>query len=597
MNGGISIQSIAESGFVMRNFSVAVVVSASIACAFLGWLLIRLDVDTLVIPPDAVLPDGSVYYGDVLDGRFHGRGRLIWPNGGRYEGGFFQGLISGEGEFRFASGNVYKGEFREGRMSGTGRLDMGGGRVYTGAFLNDMPNGRGVLVEEDGSRYEGEFVNWKFQGEGTYTGPDGEVYEGDFIGGEFTGTGVHRDADGNVYEGEFLNWQFHGPGVYKAAEGGTYSGKFEHGMLNGKGRYENTSGERYEGEFKDWLYDGQGVLITGQGDRYTGGFEQGYFHGKGERVLAPAPDKSADEAARTQTGEWQHGQFQDPEAATREARLRRSVEQALYRQDALLQKAWQTLLPGAGTGEGDTIDLYFVGVAGDGGQDVFLKEVNYVRELFDRDFGTRGRSVVLVNNPETLDDMPLATRVSLERTLQAVAGKMDVERDILFLYLTSHGSEDHKFFIDQRGIALPDLPAPELAAMLDALPIKWRVIMISACYSGGFIPYLKNARTLIMTAASGERTSFGCSDTSEMTYFGKAFFKEALPKAASFEDAFETAKNRIYEWETTEFKSEAEHSDPQIAAGAEISTYLKAWWPRKAVAVQEDRKEKEEESP
>lgn len=574
----------------MRKFSAVVVVSALCVFVFLAWLLVRLDVDTLIIPPDAVLPDGSRYYGGVEGGRFHGRGRLIWPNGSRYEGGFSQGLISGEGEFRFASGNVYKGEFREGQMSGAGRLDMGGGKVYTGAFLNDMPNGRGVLIEEDGSKYEGEFVNWKFQGKGTYAGADGEVYEGDFVGGKFSGTGVYKDADGNVYKGEFLDWRFHGPGVYTTVEGNTYSGNFEHGVLNGRGRYESKTGERYEGEFKDWLYDGEGVLVTEQGDRYIGGFKQGYFHGEGERVFAPAPDKNADEKARTQTGQWRYGEFQDPEAPERQARLYRSVEQALYRQDALLRKAWQTLLPG--TGERDTIDLYFVGVAGDGSQDVFRKEVNDVRELFDRDFGTRGRSIVLINNPETMDDTPLATRVSLERTLQAVADKMDVERDILFLYLTSHGSKDHRFSIGQRGISLPDLPAPELAAMLDALPIKWRVVMISACYSGGFIPYLKNGHTLVMTAASSERTSFGCSDTSEMTYFGKAFFKEALPKAASFEDAFEIAKKRIYEWETAGSKSEVEHSDPQIAAGTEISAYLKAWWPRNTGAVHEDRKEK-----
>ena len=124
--------------------------------------------------------------------------------------------------------------------------------------------------------------------------------------------------------------------------------------------------------------------------------------------------------------------------------------------------------------------------------------------------------------------------------------------------------------------------------MLSTLPIKWRIIVISACYSGGFIPHLENDHTLIMTAASSKRTSFGCSDTSEMTYFGKAFFKEALPKAASFEEAFETAKKLVYEWETAEFKSDENHSDPQISVGTEISAYLKVWWPREALPPAEE---------
>jgi hypothetical protein len=570
-----------------KNFSAISAVCLVFVFAFAAWLLVKQDVDTLIVPPDAMLPDGSRYYGDVVHGRFHGRGRLIWPNGSRYEGEFFQGLASGEGELRFAAGDVYKGEFRDGQMSGTGELDMGDGRIYTGAFRNDMPNGRGVLLNENGSKYEGEFVDWKFHGKGIYTEPGGQTYSGDFVDGEFTGTGIYRDTDGNVYEGGFLNWQFHGTGVYTTAEEAIYSGNFEHGALNGKGRYEKKNGERYEGDFQDWLYHGKGVLVSENGDRYTGNFERGYFHGEGELVFAAAgtdkgSEKNAGEAPATAprklAGHWEYGEFQDPEAPKRTARLQQSIERALYRQDELLRETWESLLPGDSS---DAIDLYFVGVAGDGKQDVFLKEVNFIRELFDRDFGTQGRSMVLINNPESMDDTALATRISLERTLQAVAGKMDVGRDILFLYLTSHGSEDHEFSIGQRGISLPDLPAKELAAILDALPIKWRVIVISACYSGGFIPYLENDYTLIMTAASSERTSFGCSDASEMTYFGKALFKEILPAATSFEEAFARARKLVYGWEVAEFGTDEKHSEPQISAGPAISAHLKEWWPRK----------------
>lgn len=50
------------------------------------------------------------------------------------------------------------------------------------------------------------------------------------------------------------------------------------------------------------------------------------------------------------------------------------------------------------------------------------------------------------------------------------------------------GSDDHRLSVSQPGIDLPDLSAETLASLLDALPAKWKVITISACYSGGFWP-------------------------------------------------------------------------------------------------------------
>lgn len=73
-------------------------------------------------------------------------------------------------------------------------------------------------------------------------------------------------------------------------------------------------------------------------------------------------------------------------------------------------------------------------------------------------------------------------------------------------------------------------------------------MVISACYSGGFIPFLEDENTLIMTVEAYNRTSFGCSDDAEITYFGRAFFKESLLESASFEAAFVKAKCLIYEW-------------------------------------------------
>lgn len=547
-----------------------VIAIAVTVCVFqiLAWLAIEHDVDTLLIPPEAVLPDGSRYYGELLDGRFHGKGRLLWADGSRYEGEFFQGLMSGKGELHTASGDTYKGEFKDGMMSGEGEFRTPAGSVYTGAFLNNLPHGQGVLKRHDGAEYTGEFAAWEFHGKGTYTS-EGQEYSGDFVAGEFTGTGTYKDKEGNTYEGGFRDWEFHGAGVYTTAEGGIHRGNFEEGALNGKGSYEHKDGDRYEGEFKDGLYHGTGVFTSKNGDRYTGEFGYGQFHGKGEVVFAEPVD-----GMEKQSGEWEYGEFKDPDAEQKATLLRGLMEQALYSQNKLLEDAAQQLAPGTP----DTIDLYFVGVASYGMQNVFLKELQYIRELFDSRFGTAGRSAVLINNTQTMHETALATRISLERTLQAVAAKMNPEEDILFLYLTSHGSSDHTLSFGHPGIKLPDLSPADFATMLQPLPVKWKVIVVSACYAGGFIEPLKHENTLIMTAASAERQSFGCSDTSEMTWFAKAYFRESLPQAASFEQAFENARKLIAEWELKEVEKGGEHSEPQISAGKAVVEQLQKWW-------------------
>ncbi len=225
----------------------------------------------------------------------------------------------------------------------------------------------------------------------------------------------------------------------------------------------------------------------------------------------------------------------------------------------------------------EAINLYFVGVAGFSRQDVFRKELDFIHAQFDQQFGTAGRSLVLINHNDTLTNIPMATPHSIEQALQAVAGKMNPDKDILFLYLTSHGSAKHEFSIVQQGMSLPDLTAERLGEMIKALPIKWKVIAVSACYSGGFIPFLESPTTLVMTASSKVRKSFGCTDTSEMTYFGRAYFKEALPEADSFEAAFAKSDTLIAQWEK-ELDEEVIHSLPQMVMGEEIKQYLPRWW-------------------
>ena len=213
-------------------------------------------------------------------------------------------------------------------------------------------------------------------------------------------------------------------------------------------------------------------------------------------------------------------------------------ENALYAQPDLLRRELDALKPGVAGAE----QMYFVGVAGDADEDVFLKEITVISRLFEDRFGTAGRSVSLVNNRGTPLNTPIATVTSLQKTLMQVGTVMNRDEDVLFLYLTSHGSSDHELSLSFWPLQLRDLDPPALRQMLDVSGIRWRVIVVSACYSGGFIDALKDERTLIVTAADATHTSFGCGAESDFTYFGKAYFDQALRQTQSFTEAYEMAR-------------------------------------------------------
>ena len=243
------------------------------------------------------------------------------------------------------------------------------------------------------------------------------------------------------------------------------------------------------------------------------------------------------------------------------------IETTYRAQRGLLEDVFAGLLPE----RAGTTDLYFVGFGGYAYEDVFLKEVRSVRALFDERFDTGGRSVALINNLSTLETVPLASVGNLEDVLDEMASRMDVEEDILFLFLTSHGSRKHVLSVDFWPLGLNGLTPDELRRILDGSGIKWRVIVVSACYSGGFIDSLENDFTLVMTAARKDRTSFGCGSLSEFTYFGKAYFDEALRSHSSFVEAFHAARESIFERER---KEDLSLSYPQIRIGPEIEARL-----------------------
>ena len=244
-------------------------------------------------------------------------------------------------------------------------------------------------------------------------------------------------------------------------------------------------------------------------------------------------------------------------------------EAALYEQPRLLQQALDNIDPSI---LGKT-DWYFMGVAGFSGQNVFRSEINKVRELFDVRFGTSGHSLSLINNDYSWLDEPIATKTSILRGLERIGQQMDTDEDVLFLTLSSHGNEDIVQLANPP-IEMDNLDASWLREALDASGIRWRVIVVSACYSGSFIDDLASPTTVVITASAADKASFGCTNTAEMTYFGQAFFAESMRDNTSFESAFKDARLRINEKESV---MGFEPSDPQMVIGSLMQTALPAF--------------------
>jgi len=250
-------------------------------------------------------------------------------------------------------------------------------------------------------------------------------------------------------------------------------------------------------------------------------------------------------------------------------RKRVNAEEVFDAQPELLQSAAR----GLRAGNPGVTDLYFLGFASYASQDVFKKEALYAKDLFDSRFGTRGRSLVMINHADTAGNLPLASGANLRRMLKMIGRRMNTKEDVLFVYLTSHGSEKRGLAAQFWPLTLNDIPAEKLKAYLDEAGIKWRVLLISACYSGNFVEVLKNDYTLVMTAAAADKQSFGCSNTRDFTYFGEAVFRDALNRERTFIPAFQNAIAAINQREASE---KLDPSKPQLFIGAKIGAKLAA---------------------
>ncbi len=206
-----------------------------------------------------------------------------------------------------------------------------------------------------------------------------------------------------------------------------------------------------------------------------------------------------------------------------------------------------------------------------GDEAIFKRETLGAARVAQTYFGATGKVVVRANTPSIAD----ARFSDIRDQLKGIAADADKDRDILVLFLTSHGSKEGI------GIVAPsnrraELVSPRrLGRLLKETPIRHKIVIISACYSGVFADQLADDTTWLITAADADHPSFGCGADvkDDWTYFGRAFFVDGLKVGRSLDDAFKIAKARVLERETAQ---KFAHSNPQMRGGKAVRVLLDA---------------------
>ena len=229
-----------------------------------------------------------------------------------------------------------------------------------------------------------------------------------------------------------------------------------------------------------------------------------------------------------------------------------------------------------------TPEAYVLTVALDS-DPVFAREAREAARVLGARYGAGARTLTLAGPDGTRDDAPHGSISALMLAIAHLGTVMDGREDVLVLYTTSHGSDiGLAYHYGDTGYGV--LSPRGLKTALEEAGIARRVLIISACYSGVFVPVLASPDTAILTAAASTRSSFGCLAENDWTFYGDALINRALRQPVSLDEAARMAGRSVAEWET---RARFLASLPQVSIGAGARGWLaqiEAGMPRVASA-------------
>jgi Peptidase C13 family len=233
-----------------------------------------------------------------------------------------------------------------------------------------------------------------------------------------------------------------------------------------------------------------------------------------------------------------------------------------------LTRALAALLPQ----RAGTVDAYVISIALDS-DPVFAREARVAGTVLGARYGAQGRTIVLAGSDGSAPSaLPRGTPGTFNIALARVAELMNKTEDVLVVYTTGHGTPYGLYYNDADngyGAISPN----RLHDILNQVGIRNRLLILSACFSGVFVPRMQAENTAIVTAASADRSSFGCVAENDWTFFGDAMINHALRKPQPLRAAFTEANNLITSWES---QFPVQPSQPQVDIGAGAERWLAA---------------------
>src|SRR6516165_2035326 len=136
---------------------------------------------------------------------------------------------------------------------------------------------------------------------------------------------------------------------------------------------------------------------------------------------------------------------------------------------------------------------------------------------------------------------------SAKTLLQRIAELSARPGDRCLVFLTSHGERGAGVWLARSNLALsPDELADALSRGCGPAPT---VVIVSACYSGGFAAgRMVKPNRIILTAARSDRPSFGCQVHRRYNFFDECLLG-ALPKSATWRMAFDKSTQCVRQME------------------------------------------------